>query len=78
MIGAGEEDPAPDHLAHDAAHAPDVHVLLVAHAEDDLGGAVVAGHHVGGHHEGGAGRARQPKVQDLERAVGAHNNIARF
>ncbi len=36
VVGAGEEHPSPDHLAHDAAHRPDVHVLLVAHAQDHL------------------------------------------
>ena len=34
VVGAGEEHPASDHLAHDAAHGPDVHVLLVPHAQD--------------------------------------------
>lgn len=62
MIGAGEEDAAPDHLAHDASHRPDVHVLGVAHAEDDLGRPVVPRHHVRRHHECRAGGARQTEV----------------
>lgn len=53
-------------------------VLLVAHAQDDLGGPVVACDHVGGHHEVGACRASQPKVQDLERAVRLYHNVAGF
>ena len=34
VVGAREEHPASDHLAHDAAHGPDVHILLVPHAQD--------------------------------------------
>ena len=37
MVGAREEHAAPDHLAHDAADRPDVHVLLVPHPQDHLG-----------------------------------------
>lgn len=53
-------------------------VLLVAHAQDDLGGPVVACDHVGGHHEVGACRASQSKVQDLERAVRLYHDVAGF
>ena len=42
MIRSWEEDSTPDHFPHDAPHRPDVHVLLVAHAQDDLGRAVVS------------------------------------
>ena len=78
MIGAGEQDATPDHLAHDASDWPDVDVLLVAHAEDDLGRPVVPRHDVRRHHEGRAGRPRQPEVQDLQGAVGLHHDIARL
>ena len=78
VIRPGEEDAAPDHLSHDAAHRPDVHVLLVAHPQDDLGGAVVPRDDVGRHHEGGAGRPRQSEVEDLQRAVRSHDDVRRF
>ena len=78
VICPGEEDAAPDHLSHDAAHRPDVHVLLVAHPQDDLGGAVVPRDDVGRHHEGGAGRPRQSEVEDLQRAVRSHDDVRRF
>lgn len=76
MICTREEDASADHFAHDAAHWPDVHVLLVAHAEDDLGRPVVPRDHVRGHHEGRASCARQTKVEDLQRAVRLHHNVA--
>ena len=50
-------------------------VGLVTHAQDDLGGTVVAGHHVRCHQEPGGGRPRQTKVQNLQRAVRLHHNI---
>lgn len=53
-------------------------VFLVAHAQDDLRGPVVPRHHVGRHHKASASSSRQPKVQDLQRTVGFHHNIARF
>lgn len=65
MICAGEQDATTYHFAHDAAHGPDVHVLGVAHAEDDFWCPVVACYHVRGHHERGAGRAGQTKVEDF-------------
>ena len=43
MIGARKENGTPYHFAHYTANAPDVHVLSVAHAQNDLGGSVVAG-----------------------------------
>lgn len=43
-----------------------------------LGRTVVARDDVGRHHEGGAGRARQPEVQDLQRAVALHHYIGRL
>ena len=78
VICSGEEDTAPDHLSHDAAHRPNVHVLLVAHPQDDFGGAVVPRHDVRSHHEGGACRPRQSKVEDLQRAVGSHDDVRGF
>lgn len=36
VVCAGEQHAAADHLAHDAAHRPDVHVLRVPHAQDYL------------------------------------------
>ena len=76
VIRSWEEDPSSDHLAHDAADRPDVHVLLVAHAQDDLRRAVVARHDVRRHHERRSGRAREAEVEDLQGAVGAHHDIA--
>lgn len=69
MICSGEEDSSSNHLAHDAAHRPDVDVLLVAHAEDDLGRAVISRHDVGRHHERGAGGAGQAEIENLQSAV---------
>lgn len=78
VVGAGEEHAAADHLAHDAAHRPDVHVLRVPHAQDHLWRAVVSGDDVGRHHEGRAGGARQTEVQDLQRAVALHYYVGRL
>ena len=50
-------------------------VLLVPHAKDDLGGAVVPGDYVGRHHEAGTGRPCQAKVKNLQRAVGLDDNV---
>lgn len=38
VVRAREEDAAANHLAHDAAHRPDVHVVRVPHAQDHLRG----------------------------------------
>lgn len=54
---------------------PPLTVGLVTHAQDDFGGAVVAGHHVGRHEEASGGRPGQTEVQDLQRAVGLHHNV---
>ncbi len=78
VVCSRKENSSADHLAHDAADGPDVDVLLVAHAQDDLRRAVVARHHVRRHHERRVGRPRQPEVQDLQRAVGADHDVARF
>lgn len=40
-------------------------IFLILHAQNDLWGTVVSGHHVGGHHEVSAGGPSQAKVQDL-------------
>ena len=40
-------------------------ILLVLHAQYDLWGTVVSGHHVGGHHEVSAGCPGQAEIQDL-------------
>lgn len=76
VIGTGEKHPSSDHLTHDAPHTPDVHVLRIAHAEDDLGSSVVPCNHVGRHHEGRARCPGQPKVQYLQGAVRLHHNVA--
>lgn len=76
VVGAREQHATPDHLAHDAAHGPYVDVLLVAHAQYDLGRPVVPRDDVGGHHEGGAGRPGQAKVEDLEGAVALDDDVA--
>lgn len=78
MISAGKEDATTNHLTHDAANGPNVDVLLVAHAEDDLGRPVIPRHDVGRHHEGRASRPREAEVQYLEGAVGLDDNIARL
>lgn len=51
---------------------------LVAHAQDDFGGTVVAGDYVGRHEEAGGGCPGQAKVQDLQCAVGLHHDVAGF
>ena len=53
-------------------------ILLVPHADNDLGGPVVAGDDVGCHHEGGVSSSGQPKVKDLQTTVLLHHNVARF
>lgn len=40
-------------------------ILFVLHAQYDLWGTVVSGHHVGGHHEVSAGCPSQAEIQDL-------------
>lgn len=40
-------------------------IFLILHAQNDLWGTVVSGHHVGGHHEVSAGCPSQAKIQDL-------------
>lgn len=49
---------------------------LVAHAQDDLRGAVVAGDHIGRHEEASGSCPGQAKVQDLQCAVRLHHNVA--
>lgn len=78
MVRPREQDSSSNHLPHDAAHGPYVHVLGVPHAEYDLGSPVVPRHHVRGHHERGPGRASQPEVQDLESAVALHHYVGRL
>ena len=39
---------------------------------------IVSGDHIGGHHEWGSSGASQPKVEDLESAVGPHHYVARL
>lgn len=51
-------------------------VGLVAHSQDDLGGAVVAGDHIGRHKEAGGSCPGEAKIQDLQCAVGLHHNVA--
>lgn len=78
VIGAGKEDAAAYHLTHDASYGPDVHVLRVSHAEDDLRRPVVSGHHVRCHHEGRPRRPCQSEVQNLQRAVRSDDDVARL
>ena len=51
-------------------------ILLVLHADDDLGSAVVAGDHVGRHLEHLVGRTSQTKVQDLGTNVHVYTNVS--
>lgn len=53
-------------------------VGLVAHAQDYLWRPVVTCHHVGRHQQACGGRASQAKVQNLQRAIGLHNYVARL
>lgn len=53
-------------------------ILLILHAQDDLGGSVVSGYHVGGHHEVSTGCPRQAKVQDLQSAIRLHYYVTRL
>jgi hypothetical protein len=76
VIGAREEDSAANHFSHDAAHGPDVHVLLVAHAQDDFRRSVIPGDDVGRHHEGRAGGSRQSEVENLQSAIRTDHDIA--
>ena len=78
MIRAREQNPSSNHLSHDATDGPNVHVLLVAHAQDDLGRPVIPRHYVRGHHERRARRSGQSKVQNFQRAIAPHHDIARF
>lgn len=55
--------------------APPLTIGLVAHTQDDLRGAVVAGDHIGRHKEAGGGCPGQTKVQDLQCAVRLHHNV---
>ena len=54
---------------------PSLTVGLVAHAQDDLRGAVVARDHVGGHQQTCGGGPGQAEVQDFQRAVGLHHDV---
>lgn len=56
--------------------APPLTIGLVPHAQDDFGGAVVAGDYVGCHQEASGSCPGQAKVQDLQCAVGLHHNVA--
>lgn len=75
VIRSREKHSAANHLAHYAAHRPNVDVLLVAHAEDDFGCAIVSRHDIRRHHESGAGCAGQAEVENLQGAVGLDDNI---
>lgn len=55
--------------------SPPLTIGLVAHTQDDLGGAVVAGDHIGRHEEAGGSCPGQAKVQDLQCAVRLHHNV---
>lgn len=46
-------------------HLALITIFLILHAQNDLWGTVVSGHHVGGHHEVSAGCPSQAKIQDL-------------
>lgn len=50
-------------------------VLLVLHAQDDLWGSVVSGHHVWSHHEVSASCSGQAEIQDLKGAVRLHHDV---
>ena len=78
VVAAREEDLAPNHLSEDASHRPDIHVLLVSHAEYHFGRPVVSGHHIRGHHEVTACTARQPEIQDFQCAIRAHHDVRRL
>ena len=39
---------------------------------------IVSGDNIGGHHEWGSSGASEPKVEDLESAVGPHHYVARL
>lgn len=54
---------------------PPLTVGLVAHAQDDFRGAVIAGNHVGRHEEASGGRPGKAKVQDLQCAVRLHHDV---
>lgn len=75
MISAREENATSDHLAHDAAHRPYIHVLVIAHAQNNLWRSIIPRDHVRRHHEGCASSACQSKVQDFQRAIGFDHDI---
>lgn len=76
VIGAREQHSTSDHLAHDATHGPNVHVLLVPHPQYDLRRPVVPRDHIRGHHEGRARRPREAKVQNFQCTVRLDHDIA--
>lgn len=78
VIRSGEQNTAAYHFTHDAAHRPDVDVLLVAHAQNDFRRSIVARHHVRRHHERGASSSGQPKVEDFQRAIRLDHNVGRL
>lgn len=63
-------------LSRSCSPPPRLTIGLVAHAQDDFGGAVVAGDYVGRHEEAGGSCPGQAKVQDLQCAVGLHHDVA--
>jgi hypothetical protein len=69
VIRSWEENSASDHLAHDAANRPNVDVLLVSHAQNDLRRTIISRHNVRRHHERRAGSSGESKVEDLQGAV---------
>ena len=78
-IVALEENSLTDHFTKNAAHTPNIHVLVIAHAQDDLGCAIVPRYNVRCEHETRrTGSPRQSKVQDLQRAIGANDNVGRL
>ena len=78
VVSSWKHDSPTDHFPHDAPHGPDVDVLPVAHAQDDLWSSVISCYHVWSHHERCACWPGQTKVKNFERAIWPDHNITRF
>lgn len=50
-------------------------VGLVTHAQDDLWGAVIAGHHIRGHEQTGGCCPGQAEIEDLQGAIRFHYDV---
>lgn len=75
VICAGKQYTTPYHFTHDTSNRPNIHILCVAHAQDDFGRSIIPRHHVRSHHKRGASGACQSKIQYFQCAIRLDDDV---